>query len=105
MSTGQRMTEAQLQEAVMDCAALLGWQVCHFRQAWSSRGYRTPVQGDKGCPDIILARNGIVWLWECKRQGEKPTPEQQEWLAAARENGRLIYPQDWLDGTVERLLA
>lgn len=98
------VTEGQLQAAVIGAARSLGWRIAHFRPAATARGYRTPMQGHKGFPDLVLARAGVVFVWELKGwQGVKrpvlgqPEPEQLEWLAAIGAgvaDCRVVYPAD-----------
>jgi hypothetical protein len=58
-------------------------------------GWRTPVQGDPGTPDFVLARGGVVLLAELKTDRGRPTPDQVAWLGAAGGHGRLWRPADW----------
>lgn len=106
--TAQEIGERLLQDAVIDCARTLGWRVAHFRPALTKHGWRTPVQADgKGYPDLTLVRERIIFA-ELKRQGEKPSVEQQQWLDALRAAGCEVYlwtPADWLEGAVERVLG
>jgi hypothetical protein len=51
-----------------------GWRVHHARPARSGRGWRTPVQGDVGAPDLLLARAGEVLHVELKRGRHLPGP-------------------------------
>jgi hypothetical protein len=75
-------SEADLQAMLVRAAMLRGWMVAHFRPAPSSRGWRTPVEGNAGFPDLVLARDGVVFAWELKGQGGRPTLEQTAWLGA-----------------------
>jgi len=52
------MTEQQLLDAIVQAAKLHGWMVAHFRPALTAKGWRTPMQGDPGFPDLVLARKG-----------------------------------------------
>lgn len=77
------MPERDLQDAVLDLGHLYGWRTVHFRPAQTKHGWRTPVQGDgKGFLDTQLLRGPRLIVAECKRAGEKLTPEQQDWWAA-----------------------
>lgn len=90
------LSEADWQSRVMDAARRAGWLCCHFRAALTQRGrWVTPLQGDKGAPDLLLAKDGRVLLAELKKTGGKPTPEQKAWLAAAGGHGRLWLPENW----------
>ena len=73
----------------------------HQRGRWL-----TPVQGDVGFPDLVLARQGRLIFAELKREGRKPTPPQQGWLEVlATCAGVEVYlwtPADW--GEIVRIL-
>ena len=89
------LSEADFQRWFIEAARLGGWKVCHFRPGKTQRGrWVTPIQGDKGAPDLILAKDGRVLLVELKRDSGKPTREQVEWLAAAGGHGRLWRPEN-----------
>lgn len=89
------LSEDDLKARVLDLAKLRGWMVVHYRPARTAKGWRTPLEGDKGCPDIILARRGVVLLVELKSATRRPTPEQRSWLLALGVHGRLWKPRDW----------
>lgn len=89
------LTEDDLLTRVLDLARLRGWKVVHYRPAKTAKGWRTPLQGDKGCPDVILARRGVVILAELKSETGKATPEQRQWLTQLGDHGHLWRPQDW----------
>ena len=92
----QPLTEAQFQrQRVIDTAKLHGWLVWHARSAWTTRGYRTPIVGDKGAPDLLLARAGTVLLVELKTDNGRTTPAQRHWLHALGPYARLWRPRDW----------
>lgn len=97
-----RMSEGQLTETVIQLAKFYGWTVTHFRPAWTEQGWRTPLSGHKGFPDIALARNGVVILAELKTEKGKVTKEQQRWADAIGEQYRLWRPSD-LDSLKEEL--
>lgn len=90
------MTEAQLQEAIIDTARLTGWLVAHFRAAKTSKGWRTPVSADgKGFPDLVLVRGRVVYM-ELKDAKRKVTPEQEQWiraLLAADQEAYIVRPE------------
>jgi hypothetical protein len=107
------VTERDLQDAVIQCARLLGWRVAHFRPALTAHGWRTPVEADgAGFPDLVLVRDGWVVFAELKSaRGARPI-EQADWLEALRECERtndrvlvlLLMPRHWVSGEVEQLL-
>lgn len=91
------LSEQDFQRAVIDVALLFRWRVAHHRPARTVRGWRTPVEGHAGVPDLILARDGHVILAELKRHNGRVSPDQRLWLAALGEHGRLWRPQDWAE--------
>lgn len=95
-------SEAELQAMVIDAARWHGWRVCHFRAAQNRDGrWMTPLEGDPGLPDLVLARDGVVLLAELKSDRGQPTEDQTLWLDALGDHGRLWRPADWLDGTIQ----
>jgi hypothetical protein len=97
----RRITERDFQRAVVELARLHGWRVHHTRPSLNRRGqWRTPIQGDAGFPDLVLARNGRIIFAELKRTGERPTQQQHMWLQTlALCNGVEVYvwnPDDWV---------
>lgn len=90
------MSEDDFKSRVIETARLNGWRVHHSRPARLPNGkWVTPLQGDAGLPDLVLARNGVVLLAELKTDTGSVTPEQRKWLAAAGPHGRLWRPRDW----------
>jgi hypothetical protein len=90
------LSEADFQRRVMDTARLAGWMCVHFRPGLTQRGrWVTPMIGDKGAPDLVLAKGGRVLLAELKTDTGKPTAEQRAWLAALGGHGRLWAPRNW----------
>jgi len=81
---------------LLDCAHLNGWLASHTRPAMVVKNgeitYRTPIQGDKGAQDWILARGGVVLPIELKSENGKLTPEEKAWQKAA--NGYVFRPSD-----------
>lgn len=92
------VTEAAFQSAVIEALHLHGFLVTHFRPGRTAGGrVLTAVEGDTGCPDLIIARDGCVWLVELKTDepGSRPTPGQRTWLTAASDLGAVWRPQHW----------
>jgi carbohydrate-selective porin OprB len=96
-----RVTEAQFTEAVIDLAKFRGWKVTHFRVAWTEKGWRTPLQGDAGFPDLVLARRGSIIIAELKTEKGKVTRAQAGWANALGSVYRLWRPSDMDDITRE----
>ena len=95
-------SEAEFQRAVIDLAERRGWLVAHFRPARTAQGWRTPVEGDAGFPDLVLARAGVVWLVELKSERGPWTEAQQAWARELGASWKLYRPRHWPE--IERLL-
>lgn len=90
------MTESQFQRLVIQYAHLRGWLVHHARPALrQSGGWSTPIQGDRGFPDLVLARDGIVLFAELKSAKGRLTVEQKAWLESVGDMGVVWRPADW----------
>ena len=107
------MTEAEFQRQVIQLATLFGWRVHHVRPARVRvRGkdtYRTPVQGHKGFPDLVLARRGRVIFAELKTGRGRLSEDQILWRdamsggqAAEYAGWKIWRPMDWAH--IERIL-
>lgn len=81
-AAAQAISERELQEWVIELAKLRGWKVAHFRPAKTAKGWRTPMQGDPGFPDLVLARAGRVVFAELKSEKGRLSPGQQGWTEA-----------------------
>lgn len=107
-----RVSEAELQKAVLDLAKRLGWRTAHFRPGMTMAGnWVTAVQGDgKGFPDLFMVKPGsgmAPYAVELKADGKYPSAEQREWLEAMDDAGchAVVWrPKDWLSGRIEREL-
>ncbi len=102
------ISEKAFQRTVVEYARLMGWRIHHTRPALAQSGrWHTPLQGDKGLPDLILCRPPRLLFVELKASRlRKPTPDQQAWLDALRACGVEVYlwtPEDWT--TIEATLA
>lgn len=102
------MTEAALQSQVVALAKRCGYWVYHTRVSIGSQ---------RGFPDLVLVSE-LEWVVavqgprrviyaELKRQREKPTPAQLDWLQALATAGADAYvwrPADLSSGAIERVL-
>jgi hypothetical protein len=93
--------EKDFATAFDDLATLRGWTWCGFRPARQKidgeEQYRTPVIGQKGLPDRILARGGIVLLVELKTDIGRLSDGQKIWAEALKGYGYyfVLRPSDW----------
>ena len=78
--------ESELQADTIRRAQGHGFLVAHFRAVKQQRRdgttrYLTPVQADgAGFPDLVMVRGDTLVVAELKKAGQKPKPEQVEWL-------------------------
>lgn len=102
-----KMSEAQLQDAVVELAQLLGWEVAHFRPARTTDGWRTAVSADgKGFPDLTLVRDRVIFA-ELKSDIGKLSPDQDRWAACISDAGcqhEVWRPEQWRSGEIEFVL-
>lgn len=102
------MSEAVLQTKAEAAARQLGWLAYHApdNRPIRARSGRTYVQNVRaGFPDLVLVhpREHRIMYRELKRQGQSPTPEQREWLAALEAAGADVgvwRPADLLSGRI-----
>ena len=97
-------TERDYESTIIEAAQLAGFLVHAERPARSARGWRTPLRGDAGWPDLVLVGHGRLLVVELKRRPNRPTPEQTRWLqalTAAGVDARLV----WLPNDLEPLIA
>jgi len=74
------MSEDDLLTAVIDLCRTLHVLVHHSRPARVGKGWATPIQGDAGLPDLIIAGSKGVLFRELKSDGGRLTREQAKWL-------------------------
>jgi len=94
---GLAMTEEQFASRVIAYAHLRRWHVVHYRPARTATGkWRTALVGNRGAPDLTLARDGQVILAELKSENGAMRPGQAEWgRAIGKDHYRLWRPSDW----------
>jgi hypothetical protein len=101
----KEMSEEQLEDNVLQAAQFLGWVAVHHRPARTKDGaWRTAIKGQKGFPDLCLARDGVVLLRELKREKGKTSEGQVIWLEALGDHGGIWRPSDWLSGRIQHEL-
>jgi hypothetical protein len=75
-------TESGFQSAVVDLARLRGWLIHAERAARTDSGWRTPIQGDAGFPDLVLTRDGYLIFAELKSERGRLSDGQEAWMHA-----------------------
>lgn len=104
-----KITEAELQAAVIDLARVYGWRVFHPRTVRTAAGrHMTALQGDAGYPDLTLAhaRYGVIFA-ELKSERGTLADHQALWLDALEAGGAAVYvwrPVDWFAGRIHHVL-
>lgn len=79
----RRISEAAFQAQVLAFVRRTGWLVHHSRPAYNRSGrVSTPISGDPGLPDLMLARNGFVAFVELKGDSGSIAPAQVAWAQA-----------------------
>lgn len=104
-ATAVTMSEAQLQQAIIDLAHILNLRVAHFRPGLTRSGnWVTAVAADgAGFVDLVLVGRGRVIFAELKSSKGKLGLEQEQWRDALIAAGAEWYcwkPCHWLDGSV-----
>lgn len=78
-----KINEAAFMAQVLAYARRSGWFVHHSRPAVDRRGrWATPIAGDAGLPDLVMARGGRVVFLELKGDGGRLDPPQVAWAQA-----------------------
>lgn len=88
-----KISEAAFQRAVIEIAKWERWLVHHTRPAQMRSGrWATPIQGDAGFPDLVLAHpaRGLIFA-ELKSAVGRVSDQQTEWLETLRANGVEAY--------------
>jgi hypothetical protein len=101
----EAVTEKDFQKAVTDALTVFSWRWVHFRPARTQRGWRTPLSGSPGFPDLVAVRGDRVLYVETKAANGKLRDEQRSWLSALGAAGAEVHcwrPSDW--PVIERLI-
>lgn len=110
--TRPSMSEDDLLNAVVDLAQLLGILTHHCRPA-RTKGpdgkdrWVTPIKGDKGFLDLVLAGTRGVLYRELKAEKGRLREEQNLWIARLRRAGAdaaVWKPSDLASGRIQREL-
>ena len=97
MPTAQ--SEAAFQSQIVQLAITLGWYVHHTRPAKQGDRWLTPVIGNVGFPDLVMAheKRGVLFA-ELKTDKGAVSDEQYKWGRKIRDGGgewRIWRPKDW----------
>jgi len=103
------VTEAELQQNVIDLCRWLKLRVAHFRPAMTKAGnWITPVAADgAGFPDLVIVGRGGVIFAELKSAKGRLSHEQQEWIGDLHMASQRVVvwrPEHWMSGEIEREL-
>lgn len=101
--TGPRMTEAQLQSAVIEMAQTFKWRCYHTHDSRRSQA---------GFPDLTMVRGYTIIFAELKSETGKVSDDQYGWLddlgdvqnVTEHVKVRVWRPNDWTTGEIERAL-
>lgn len=93
-----RVTEALFQAQVVELARLLGWKIHHTRPAQVAGRWMTPLTGDAGFVDLVLAHqdHGVIFA-ELKAERGRLSPAQKDWRNELELAGAEVYvwrPED-----------
>ncbi|MFW6030974.1 MAG: hypothetical protein ACOC9T_00155 [Myxococcota bacterium] len=94
-------SERQLQDALVEQLWVRGFLVHHCRPARTDQGWRTPIQGDVGFPDIMAVGRGLLLVLELKSERGRLTHAQEvwlhelEWMLAGIAIVRVVRPSDY----------
>ena len=114
MSKG--ISETAFSSQVFDLLNLFQWRWCHIRPAFSSKGYRTPIQGHdpdgfkgKGLPDIIavkeLLSGEVVTLFaELKSEDGKLELAQRRWIELLIRTRGSAFTFIWIPSQFEQIV-
>lgn len=101
------ITEAQFATQLEDLFDIYHWTYSHFRPGRTMHGWRTSITGHKGFPDYVAVRSKLKMQMtifaEIKRKGEKPTPEQRDWLDILYQAGNHVFL--WYPADVEEIVS
>lgn len=108
MTAALRPTEEQCEDAIVEAAIALGFRVHVERKARTKDGWRTPVKGHKGWPDMCIAGHGVFIVRELKRRPAMPTANQYAWIAGlvtAGVDADVLWVPDGQQAFIDHLTA
>lgn len=90
-----QIREDVFQTRVLEACRYYDIRAAHFRPAQTARGWRTPMQGQPGFPDLVLAASGRLLLVELKSDKGRLSTDQKQWIAELGEHAVVWRPRDW----------
>jgi len=108
------VTERELTKAIVAFARERGWLVAHFETSRAMReggGFLTAQRGDKGFPDLVMARASRLVFAELKTARGRVDFNQATWLNRLESVGGVVggvecyvwRPAHWPDDVAEVL--
>ena len=96
-----QISEKEFQLQVIQLAKMFGWRIHAERPAWTGKGWRTPIQGDAGFPDLVLVREihpeEVQRIFaELKSEEGKLTEDQKVWV-------RLLNAYVWRPSQIKEI--
>lgn len=93
------ISESAFQSQIVQLAHTYGWLVQHTRPAKQGDRWLTPITGDPGFPDLVLAHpsRGVLFV-ELKTQRGAVSEAQYQWGRTIRDGGaewRIWRPKDY----------
>lgn len=94
------MSEDELLTAVIALCKLMQLRVHHVRPARTEQGWRTPVQGHAGFPDLVIAGPAGHLFRELKSDTGRLTEDQVDWLVMLGPGSGIWRPVDLVSGLI-----
>jgi hypothetical protein len=101
------MSESEFLVAVLELCRLRGVLAHHCRPARMVTGWRTPISGDVGFPDLVIAGRRGVLLRELKTAVGRLSEPQCQWIDRLGDAGSDVdvwRPSDLASGRIDREL-
>ncbi len=92
------VSESDFQRTLVEFLQVKGWLVHAERHARTKDGkWMTPIQGDKGFPDLIATKGTRLIVAELKSDTGRVSFEQYEWLETLGKSVAVYIwrPSDW----------